>query len=169
MRRGQLSAPVQARGRSVQAIGSRGVETAFGAQVGDASLNGTSNRSGSHNVQHGNAPIDSNRNEVRSSRGRGGVMQRITRGVKRRKRYQGTALRFSADDYDETEGRPPLDENGIRDPEGSRRTKKLVVTRDDNLRLRSVSPQTDDDMSTDDSEEDPRCVEANDPTVRIRT
>ena len=78
------------------------------------------------------------------------------------------ALRFTAEDYDESEGRPHLDENGIRDAEGSCRTKKLVVTRAENLRLRSMSPQTDDDLSTKDSEEDPRCVEANDPTIRIR-
>ena len=78
------------------------------------------------------------------------------------------ALRFTAEDYDESKGRPHLDENGIRDAEGSRRTKKLVVTRAENLRLRSVSPQTDDDLSTEDSEEDPRCVEANDPRIRIR-
>ena len=77
------------------------------------------------------------------------------------------ALRFTAEDY-ESDGRPHLDENGIRDAEGSRRTKKLVVTRVENLRLRTVSPQTDDDLSTEDSEEDPRCVEANDLTVRIR-
>jgi hypothetical protein len=37
------------------------------------------------------------------------------------------------------------------------------------LHLRSATPQTDDDFSTDESDEDPRCVEANDPTVRIRT
>ena len=65
------------------------------------------------------------------------------------------ALRFTVEDYDESEGRPHLDENGIRDAEGSRHTKKLVVTRAENLRLRSVSPQTDDDLSTEDSEEDP--------------
>ena len=78
------------------------------------------------------------------------------------------ALWFTTEDYDESKGRPHLDENGIRDAEGSRRTKKLVATRAKNLRLRSVSPQTDDDLSTEDSEEDPRCVEANDPTMGIR-
>ena len=78
------------------------------------------------------------------------------------------ALWFTAEDYDESEGRPHLDENGIRDAKGSRRTKKLVVTRAENLRLRGVSPQTNDDLSTEDSEEDPRCVEANDHTIRIR-
>ena len=77
------------------------------------------------------------------------------------------ALWFSAEDYDESEGIPHLDENGIRDAEGSRRTKKLVVTKHDNWRLRSESPQTDDDLSTKDSEEDPWCVEANDPIVWI--
>ena len=78
------------------------------------------------------------------------------------------ALWFSAEDYDESEGRPHLDENGIRDAEGSRHTKKLVVTRAQNLRLRSMSPQINDDLRTEDFEEDPRCVEANDPIVRIR-
>ena len=78
------------------------------------------------------------------------------------------ALQFSAEDYDESEGRPHLDVNSICDAEGSSRTKKLVVTRAENLRLRSVSLQIDDDLSTEDSEEDPQCVEANDPIVRIR-
>ena len=78
------------------------------------------------------------------------------------------ALWFGAEDYNEREGRPHLDENGIHDAEGSRRTKKLVVTRDENLRLRSKSPQTNDDLSTEDSKEDPKCVEANDPTIWIR-
>ena len=78
------------------------------------------------------------------------------------------ALQFSAEDYDESEGRPHLDENGIREAEGSRHIKKLVVTGAENLHLRSVSPQTDDDLSTKDSEEVPRCVEANDPIIRIR-
>ena len=93
--------------------------------------------------------------------------QKTTRGLKRSKRYQGTSLPSSTEDYDKNEGRPHLDENGICDAEGSRCTKKLVLTRDDNLRLRSVTPQTDDDLSIDDCEEDRRCVETNDPTVRI--
>ena len=95
--------------------------------------------------------------------------QRTTRGLKRLKRYQGTSLPFSIEDYDKDDGRPRLDKNGIRDAKGSHRTKKLVLTRDDNLRLKSVTLQTDDDLSTDDSEEDPRYVETNDPTLRIRT
>ena len=78
------------------------------------------------------------------------------------------ALWFTAEDYDESKGRPHLDENGIGDAEGCRRTKKLVVTRAENLCLRSVSPQIDDDLSTEDFEEDPWCVEANDPTIRIK-
>ena len=95
--------------------------------------------------------------------------QRTTRGLKRSKRYHGTLLSFSAKDYDKDEGRSRLDENGIRDAEGFHCTKKLVLTRDDNLHLRSVTPQTDDDLSTNDSEEDPRCVETNDLIVRIQT
>ena len=52
--------------------------------------------------------------------------------------------------------------------EGFYRTKKLVVLRHENLCLKSESPQTDDDLSAKDSKEDPRYVEANDPTVRIQ-
>ena len=50
------------------------------------------------------------------------------------------ALQFCTEVYDESKGRPHLDENGICDAEGSRRTKNLVVTKDDNLHLRSESP-----------------------------
>ena len=52
-----------------------------------------------------------------------------------------------------------MDEHGIRNAEGSHHTKKLVLTRDDNLRFRSVTLQTKYDLSTDDSKEDPRFVE----------
>ena len=119
----------------------------------------------------GDVFIDGSRDEVHSSRGTGGGRQRTTRGAKRtRKRYQGRSLPFTAEDYNEDEGRPHLDENGIHDAEGSRPTKKIIFSqRDRELHLRSATPQTDDDCSTDESEEDPRCVEANDPTVRIRT
>ena len=85
------------------------------------------------------------------------------------KRFQGTSLPFSTEDYDKDEGRPRLDKNGIREAKGSRCTKKLVLTRDDNLHLRSVILQLDDDLSMDDFEQESRCVETNDPTVRIRT
>ena len=68
-----------------------------------------------------------------------------------------------------SDGMPYLDEHGIHDVESSQRTKKLVTGRG-SLRLRSVSPQEeDDDMSTEESDVDPRCMELNDPTVRIRT
>lgn len=119
----------------------------------------------------GDVFIDGSTDEVHPSRGRGGGRQRTTRGVKRtRKRYQGRPLPFTAEDYNEDEGRPHLDENGIHDAEGSRPTKKIIISQHDReLHLRSATPQTDDDFSTDESEEDPRCVEANDPTVRIRT
>ena len=64
---------------------------------------------------------------------------------------------------------PHLDEHGIRDVESSQRTKKLVTGRG-SLRLRSVSPQEeDDDMSTKESDVDLQCIEPNDPTVRIQT
>ena len=88
----------------------------------------------------GNASNDSTTNQVRSNHGSIGAGQRITRGMKRRKRHQGMTLWFSAKDYNENEGRPHLDENGIRDTEGFHRTKKLVVTKDENLRLRNESP-----------------------------
>ena len=119
----------------------------------------------------GDTIIDESRDEVHSSRGMGGRRQRTTRGVKHtRKRYRGRSLPFTAEDYNEDEGRPHLDENGIHDAEGSRLTKKIIFSQHDReLHLRSATPQTDDDCSTDESEEDPRCVEANDPTVRIRT
>ena len=92
-----------------------------------------------------------------------------TRGAKRRRRYQGRRTPFVANDYDVADGMPHLDEHGIRDVESSQRTKKLVTGRG-SLRLRSVSPQEeDDDMSTEESDVDPRYMEPNDPTVRIRT
>ena len=94
---------------------------------------------------------------------------RTTRGAKRRRRYQGRRIPFVGDDYDVADGMPHLDEHGIRDVESSQRTKKLVTGRG-SLRLRRVSPQEEDnDMSTEESDVDPRCMEPNDPTVRIRT
>ena len=64
---------------------------------------------------------------------------------------------------------PHLDEHEIRDVESCQRTKKLVTGRE-SLRLRSVSPQEeDDDMSTEESDVDPQCMEPNDPTICIRT
>ena len=65
------------------------------------------------------------------------------------------------DDYDVTDGMPHLDEHGIHDVESSQQTKKLVIGRG-SLRLRSVSPQEDDDnTSTEESDVDPRCMEPN--------
>ena len=93
---------------------------------------------------------------------------RTTRGVNKRRRYQGRQTPFVGDNYDVADGMFHLDEHGIRDVESSQRTKKLVTGRG-SLRLRSVSPQEeDDDMSTEESDVDPRCMEPNDPTVRIR-
>jgi hypothetical protein len=115
------------------------------------------------------ASITKTGNVASSSKASNMGHRRTTRGVKRQCRYQGRAYRFAGDDYDPSDGRPNLDENGVRDIDGSRPTRRLVVTRDERLRLRSVSPQSDDDESTDDSDEDPRCIEANDPTVRFRT
>ncbi len=112
-------------------------------------------------------PLPTNIGDVAtSSRANGIGRRRTTRGVKRA-RYQGRPIRFVGEDYDPSDGRPNLDENGLCDVEGSRPTRRLVVTRDERLRLRAVTPRSDDDESTDDSDEDPRCLEANDPTVRL--
>ena len=168
--RGEVGVEALSRRTSVRGTGTRGLGLGGGSRARDANTiydAGTSQNE-SQSVLCGNAPNESTTNQVRSSCGSMGAGQRITRGMKRRKRHQGMALRFTVEDYDESEGRPHLDENGICDAEGSCRTKKLVVTRAENLRLRSVSLQTDDDLSTEDSKEDPRCVEANDPTVQIR-
>ena len=170
MGRGEVRVEALSRCTSVRGTGTRGLGLGGGSRARDANTiydAGTSQNE-SQSVLCGNAPNESTTNQVGSNRGSMGVGQRITRGMKRQKSHQGMALRFTTEDYDESEGRPHLDENGIRDAEGSRRTKKLVVTRAENLRLRSESPQTDNDLSTKDSKEDPRCVEANDPTVRIR-
>ena len=71
------------------------------------------------------------------------------------------------DDHDVTDGMPHLDEHGIHDIESSQRTKNLV-TRRGSLRLQSISPQEDDDdISTEESDMDLRCMEPNDPIVRV--
>ena len=109
-----------------------------------------------HGISHLDAPLEPQR-------------LRTTRGAKRRMRYQGRQTPFVGDDYDVTDGMPHLDEHGIRDVESSQQTKKLV-TRRGSLRLRSVSPQEDDDnISTEESDVDSRYMEPNDPTVNIRT
>ena len=117
----------------------------------------------------GDAIIDGSRDEVHSSCDRG--RQRTTRDVKRtRKRYQGISFSLTIEDYNEDEDRPHLDENDIHDAKGSRPTKKVIISQHDReLHLRSATPQTDDDFNTYESKEDPRYIEANDPTVRIRT
>ena len=155
--KGKVGVEVLSRRTSVRGTGTRGLRLGSGSRARDANTiyDASTSQNISQFVPCGNAPNESTTNQVRSNRGSIGAGQRIIRGMKRRKRHQGMALRFSPMDYDESEGRPHLDENGIRDAEGSRRTKKLVVTMVENLRLRSVSPQIDDDLSTEDSEEDP--------------
>ena len=107
-------------------------------------------------ISHSDAPLEPQRLQT-------------TRAAKRQRRYQGRQTPFVGDDYDVADGLPHLDEHGIRGVESSQRTKKLVTSRG-SLRLRSVSPQEDDkNMSTKESDVDPRCMEPNDPTVRIRT
>jgi hypothetical protein len=66
----------------------------------------------------------------------GGSRGRITRGMKQRKkqaRYQGRPLQFRGGDED---ARPRLDDHGILDPDGSQRTRRIVI-RNDVLHLRS--------------------------------
>ena len=168
--RGEVGVEVLNRHTSVRETGTRGLGLGGGIKVRDATTiyDAGPSQNESQSIPCGNAPNESTTNQVQSNRGSIGAGQRIPRGMKCRKRHQGMALWFSAEDYDESKGRTHLDENGIRDAEGSCHTKKLVVTRAENLRLRSMSPQTDDDLSTEDSKKDPRCIEANDPTVRIR-
>ena len=60
----------------------------------------------SQSFPSGHASNDSTRNQVHSNCGSIGPGQRITRRMKRRKMHQGMALRFSAEDYNESEGRP---------------------------------------------------------------
>ena len=170
LRRGGVGVQVLRKRTSLRGIGTRGLGLGGGSRTRDATTinDASTSQNESQSVPCGNASNDSTRNQVRSNCGSIGPGQRITRGMKRRKRHQGMALQFSVEDYDESEGRAHLDENGIRDAEGSYHTKKLVVTKDENLSLRSESPQTNDDLSTRDFEEDPRCVEANDPIVWIR-
>ena len=73
------------------------------------------------------------------------------------------------DDYDVTDGMSHLDEHGIRDVESSQQIKKLVIGRG-SLRLRSVSPEKDDDdMSTKESDMNSQCMEPNDPTIHVWT
>jgi hypothetical protein len=70
----------------------------------------------------------------------GGARGRITRGMKQRKkqaRYQGRPLQFQGGDDD---GRPRLDDHGILDPDGSQRTRRIVI-RNDVLHLRSGLPE----------------------------
>ena len=104
-----------------------------------------------------------------SSIASGSGRRRTTRGTKRHRRNQGIAMPFIGENYDPSDGRPNLDDDGIRDVDGSRPTRRLVIGRDDNLQLRSGTPQSDDGESTDESDVDPRCIEENDPTIRMRT
>ena len=115
---------------------------------------------------HGIALPTETRNIASSSRVNAMGRRRTTKGVKR-SRYQGRPTQFVGEDYDPNDGRPNWDESGLRDVEGSRPTMRLVVTQGERLRLRAATPRSDDDESTDESYEDPRCVEANDPTVRV--
>jgi hypothetical protein len=98
----------------------------------------------------------------------GGPRGRITRGMKRRKkqaRYQGRPLQFRGGDED---ARPRLDDHGILDPDGSQRTRRIVI-RNDVLHLRSGLPKHDEELSTDDSTDEEGDEAPKDPIYRMRT
>jgi hypothetical protein len=98
----------------------------------------------------------------------GGARGRITRGMKQRKkqaRYQGRPLQFQGGDDD---GRPRLDDHGILDPDGSQRTRRIVI-RNDVLHLRSGLSKHDDELNIDDSTNEDRDEAPQDPTYRMRT
>lgn len=86
--------------------------------------------------------------------------------IKQQQKYWGKAIWFNSEDYDKINYRLQLNENSICNVEGSHCTKKLV-TRDDTLHLRSMSHQINNDLSTDDSNMDVSCLEANDPIVQV--
>jgi hypothetical protein len=95
----------------------------------------------------------------------GGARGRITRAMKRRKkqaRYQGRPLQFRGGDDD---GRPRLDDHSILDPNGSQRTRRIVI-KNDILHLQSGLPKHDDELSTDDSNNEERNKAPEDPTYR---
>ena len=129
--RGEVKVEVLSRSTSVRGTETRGLGLGGGSRARDATTinDADTSQNESQSDPCRNAPNDSTTNQVCSNRGSIGAGQRITRRMKCRKRHQGMALWFSTEDYDESEGRPHLDENGICDVEGSRRTKKLVVTR----------------------------------------
>jgi hypothetical protein len=98
----------------------------------------------------------------------GGARGRITRGMKRRKkqaRYQERPLQFRGGDDD---GRPRLDDHGILDPDGSQRTRRIVI-RNNILHLRSGLSEHDFELSTNDSTDEKRDEAQEDPTYRMRT
>ena len=110
--RGEVRVEALSRRTSVQGIGTRRLGLGCGSRARDANTiydAGTSQIE-SQSGPRGNALNESTTNQVRSNRGSMGAGQRITRGMKRQKRHQGMALRFTAEDYDESEGRPHLDE-----------------------------------------------------------
>jgi hypothetical protein len=98
----------------------------------------------------------------------GGARGRITKGMKRRKkqaRYQGRPLQFRGGDDD---GRPRLDDHGILDPDGSQRTRRIVI-RNDVLHLLSRLPEHDDELSIDDSTDEEHDEAPEDPPYCMRT
>jgi hypothetical protein len=66
------------------------------------------------------------------------------------------------------DGRPRLDDHDILDPNGSQRTRRIVI-RNDDLHLQSGLPEYDDELSTDDSSDEERDEAPEDPTYRMCT
>ena len=91
--RGGIKVEVLSRRRSVRGIGTRGLGLGGGSKARDATtINdaGTSQNE-SQSVPPRNASNDSTRNQVHSNCESIGSGQRITRGMKRRKKHQGMA------------------------------------------------------------------------------
>ena len=113
--RGGVGVEVLSRDTSIKGIGTRGVGLGGGSRAKDATtINDTStSQNESQFIPRRIASNGSTRNQVRSNRESIGPGQRITREIKCRKRHQGMALWFGVEDYDESEDRPHLNENGI--------------------------------------------------------
>lgn len=65
---------------------------------------------------------------------------------------------------EEGDSRPRLDETRTIHESGSRKTKKLITGNGGGLRLRSQTPQSDDDLYTSDNSSRSREEAPNDPT-----
>ena len=86
-----------------------GVDTRFAQGIGSTS----------GGLRGGSRARDATRDEVHLSCGRNEGREKTAKRVKCWKRYQGTSLLFTIEDYNENEGRPHLDKNGIHNVDGS--------------------------------------------------